>query len=318
MPAQFEEDDLQIIKEMAQHEAEPGFVQKALQTIGKPIDKLMGYVQSADNKYIKKALQKIDSAIVEALRGTVKMANQLTSEDKVRKEYRKQFGIEVGDIRDIRQLPLKQMDRVADAYEVSNGVLVATEGAVLGIASTLAEGIPFAQLAIPAIVTADVTASMTLMSRHVCQIATSYGYSSYDPLNMPDILSAMAPVATSADEGFLILKAGAVYEIREAGKFAAKHAGALLDDVAAPQLIALIRAVAQRLGVVITEKELGLLVPIAGAALNGGLNLAFQQTNHTNAKDYFRRLILIDRYGREAVWSALEAERNLLMNKRLQ
>jgi len=315
MTPPFDDYDVQVIKEIAKHEVEPSFVQKALQSVGKPLDKLMGYVQSADNKYVKKALHKIDAAIVEALKGTVKMANQLTSEGNVKKEYKKQFGIELNDIHEIKQLSLRQMDRVADSYDVSNGVLVATEGAVLGIASTLAEGIPFAQLAIPAIVTADVTASMTLMSRHVCQIATSYGYSSYASVNIPDILSAMAPTTTSADEGFLMLKAGAVYEIREAGKFAAKHVGELLDDIAAPQLVALIRAIAQRLGVIITEKELGLLVPIAGAALNGGLNLAFQQANHTNAKDYFRRLILIDKYGDEEVYKALELERNRWQNK---
>jgi len=198
---------------------------------------------------------------------------------------------------------------------MSNAILVSLEGVLLGAATTFAQGIPLAQLAIPALVVADVSASMTFLSRHVCQVAASYGYSSFDLVNLPDILAAMAPTSSSSDEGFLAVKSLAVAEIRNASNFASKHVGDLLDDMAVPSLVNLIRAVAQKIGVTITEKELGLLVPVAGAVLNGGLNLAFQQTNHTSAKDYFRKLYLINKYGEDNVVNAIQIERKRLQGK---
>jgi hypothetical protein len=73
-------------------------------------------------------------------------------------------------------------------------------------------------------------------------------------------------------------------------------------------MIRLITYVGDRLGVVVTQKELGILVPIAGAVVNSSINVAFQQVGHQTAKDYFRRLILEERYGEELVAYALAQE----------
>src|SRR5205814_9468016 len=89
-------------------------------------------------------------------------------------------------------------------------------------------------------------------------------------------------------------------------------AGMLIDrhllEREAPQMVRLVAFVADRLGVVVTEKELGLLVPIAGALLNSSINLSFQQVGHRTAQDYFRRLILEERYGEELVAYAIAQE----------
>ena len=73
-------------------------------------------------------------------------------------------------------------------------------------------------------------------------------------------------------------------------------------------MIRLIAAVAERLGVTVTQKELGILVPVAGAVLNSSINLAFQQVSHQTAKDYFRRLLLEERYGDELIAVAISSE----------
>jgi hypothetical protein len=83
----------------------------------------------------------------------------------------------------------------------------------------------------------------------------------------------------------------------------------------APQMIRLITTVAERLGVTVTQKELGILVPVAGAVLNGSINLAFQQVSHQTAKDYFRRLLLEDRYGDELIAVAISSEIEELRTK---
>lgn len=54
-----------------------------------------------------------------------------------------------------------------------------------------------------------------------------------------------------------------------------------------------------------TEKEFGMLVPALGIFVNGGLNVMFQQVGHTTAKDYFRLIILGEKYGNEKLISCL-------------
>jgi hypothetical protein len=129
----------------------------------------------------------------------------------------------------------------------------------------------------------------------------------------------MAPQSDDSDEAYLALKTAVITSIRESGQFMARTAGVLLDrqllDREAPQMIRLITYVADRLGIVITQKELGVLVPIAGAVLNSSINMAFQQVGHHTAKDYFRRLLLEDRYGEELVSFAIQQEIGALQDK---
>jgi hypothetical protein len=129
-------------------------------------------------------------------------------------------------------------------------------------------------------------------------------------------MAAMAPQAETSDEGYLALKTAVVTSIRESGQFMARTAQVVLDrqllEREAPQMIRLIAYVSDRLGIVLTQKELGILVPIAGAVLNTSINVAFQQVGHQTAKDYFRRLILEDRYGEDLVGYAIQQEVDLL------
>ena len=122
----------------------------------------------------------------------------------------------------------------------------------------------------------------------------------------------MAPQSDDSEEGYISLKTAVMTSIRESGQFMARTAGMVLDrqvlEREAPQMIRLITYVADRLGIVITQKELGVLLPIAGAVLNSSINVAFQQVGHQTAKDYFRRLILEDRYGDELVAFAIQKE----------
>ncbi|HLH32876.1 MAG TPA: hypothetical protein VKY31_16865, partial [Terriglobia bacterium] len=154
---------------------------------------------------------------------------------------------------------------------------------------------------------------------HTCRIATAYGYSSKKAENLPHLMAAMAPQTDSSDEGYLAIKTAVVTSIREAGQFMSRTTGVLLDrqllEREAPQMIRLITYVADRLGIVVTQKELGVLVPIAGAVLNSSINVAFQQVGHQTAKDYFRRLILEDRYGEELVGYAIQQEIDTLKRK---
>ena len=316
----FTEYEQQIIRELAMHRVQPNAIQRLLANVGKPMVKLMNFGRTSQSRTVRSLSEHIHGWIEEGLIKTFRAANRLANTKDIVKRYAAR-GIQVGDdFESLRFMPLSQLDAVADSFRFGSSLLLGAEGALLGSATTLAEGIPGAQLVIPSLILTDVTSSMTLLSRHTCRIATAYGYSSKKAENLPHLMAAMAPQTESSDEGYLALKTAVVTSIRESGQFMARSASVVLDrqllEREAPQMIRLITYVADRLGIVITQKELGVLVPIAGAVLNSSINVAFQQVGHQTAKDYFRRAILEDRYGEEIVAYAIQQEIAVLQERR--
>ena len=308
----FTEYEQQVIRELAVHRVQPNAVQRLLEGVGKPVAKLMNFGRNSQSRALRGLADHVHGWIEEGLIKTFRVANKLANTKDISKRFAAR-GIRVGDdFESLRFMPLSQLDAVADSFRWSTTLMLGAEGALLGGATTMAEGIPGAQLVIPSLILTDVTTSMTLLSRHTCRIATAYGYSSKNPENLPHLMAAMAPQSETSDEGYLALKTAVVTSIRETGQFMSRTTGVLLDrqllDREAPQMIRLITYVADRLGIVITQKELGILVPIAGAVLNSSINVAFQRVGHQTAKDYFRRLLLEDRYGEELVSYAIQQE----------
>jgi hypothetical protein len=316
----FTEYEQHVIRELATHRVQPNAIHRLLESVGKPMTKLMHLSRKSQNRTIRGLSAHVHGWIEEGLIKTFRVASKLANPREIAKRYAAR-GITVGDdFESLRFMPLSQLDAVADSFRWGSSLLLGAEGALLGSATTMAEGIPGAQLVIPSLILMDVTSSMTLLSRHTCRIATAYGYSSRKMEHLPHLMAAMAPQTESSDEGYLALKTAVVTSIRESGQFMARTAGMVLDrqmlEREAPQMIRLITYVADRLGVVITQKELGILVPIAGAVLNSSINVAFQQVGHQTAKDYFRRLLLEDRYGEELVAYAIQQEVEVLRDRR--
>jgi hypothetical protein len=312
----FTEYEQHVIRELAMHRVQPNAVQRVLETAGRPMAKLINFGRNSQNRAVRGLSAHIHGWIEEGLIKTFRAANRLANTKEITKRYASR-GIKVGDdFESLRYMPLSQLDAVADSFRWGSSVLLGAEGALLGGATTLAEGIPGAQLVIPSLILTDVTSSMTLLSRHTCRLATAYGYSSKRMENLPHLMASMAPQTESSDEGYLALKTAVVTSIRESGQFMSRTASVVLDrqmlEREAPQMIRLIAYVADRLGIVITQKELGVLVPIAGAVLNSSINVAFQQVGHQTAKDYFRRVLLEDRYGEELVTYAIQQEIDVL------
>ncbi len=308
----FTEYEQQVVRELALHRVQPNAIQRLLEGAGRPVAKLLKSGRESNSRALRGLSEKVHGWIEEGLIKTFRVANKLANTKEISKRYAVR-GINVGnDFESLRYMPLSQLDAVADSFRFSSSLLLGVEGALLGGATTVAEGIPGAQLVIPSLILTDITSSMTLLSRHTCRLATAYGYSSRKLENLPHLMAAMAPQSDSSDEGYLALKTAVVTSIRESGQFMARTAGVLLDrqllEREAPQMIRLITYVADRLGVVMTQKELGVLVPVAGAVLNSSINVAFQQVGHNTAKDYFRRVILEDRYGEELVSYAIQHE----------
>jgi len=326
--------DRYVIYEIARHRTHPGPVRRVLDLVGSPVERLSRWAATSESAVVRRVHNTVLSNVEKSLRATVYAALQLQSDDLIIDRFRRR-GQSVKTMDEVRGQSLLDMDAVAEDARAQNAVLLGIEGAVLGALATLGTLIPSAQLAIPAIIAADVAASMTLLSRSATMIASSYGFPARDPVNLPHVLAAMAPTQLDLDEGFVVMKAAALAELRASGEFmrraviqaSARVAGSaasisservvqrVLEETMAsraPTLLRLINSVATRLGIVLTEKELGTLIPVAGAVLNGGLNLAFHQVGHTLAKDYFREQILVERYGpglvSESIRSAMEGD----------
>lgn len=307
----FTEYERRVVHEIARHQVQPNAVQRILETIGKPVGRLFQYARDSQNPALKGISERVQGWIQEGLIKTVQAANRFTGTEEITRRV-EAMDIHVADIESMRYLPMSKLDQIADSFKMSNRVLLGLEGALLGSATTLAVGVPGAQLVIPSLILADVTASITLLSRQTCIIAGVYGFTPKNPENLPHVLAAMAPQTATSDEGYLAIKTAIVGSIRETSRFVAGTAGVMIDrqllEREAPQMIRLIASVTERLGVTVTQKELGILVPVAGAVLNGSINLAFQQVTHQTAKDYFRRLLLEDRYGDELIAVAISSE----------
>jgi hypothetical protein len=307
----FTEYERQVLHEIALHRLQPNSIQRILDTLGKPVGKLFQLARESKVPALKGINDRVQSWVQEGVIKTVQAANRMTGTQEILRRIGAR-GIHVADIESMRYLPMSELDAVAESFKLRSRLLLGVEGALLGSATTLAEGVPGAQLIIPSLILADVTASVALLSRQTCRLASVYGFSPKSAENLPHVLAALAPQTETADEGYVALKAAVVASIRETSLFMSRTAGVLIDrpllQREAPQMVRLIAYVAERLGVTVTQKELGILVPIAGAVLNSSINMAFQQVSHQTAKDYFRQLLLEDRYGDELVSVAISAE----------
>src|SRR5215471_6350341 len=167
----FTEYEQQVIRELALHRVQPNAVHRLLEGVGRPMSKLLELGRHSRSKALRGLADHVHGWIEEGLIKTFRAANRLANTKDISKRYAGR-GIHVGDdFESLRYMPLSQLDAVADSFRWGSTLLLGVEGALLGSATTMAEGIPGAQLVIPSLILTDVTSSMTLLSRHTCRIA---------------------------------------------------------------------------------------------------------------------------------------------------
>ena len=195
----FTEYEQQVIREIALHRVQPNAVHRLLEAAGRPVARLLNIGRQSNSRAVRGLSAHVHGWIEEGLIKTFRAANRLANTKDISKRYAKR-GIQIGDdFESLRFVPMSQLDAVADSFRWGSSVLLGAEGAVLGGVTTIAEGIPGAQLVIPSLILTDITTSMTLLSRHTCRIATAYGYPSRKPEHLPHLVAAMAPQTDNAD-----------------------------------------------------------------------------------------------------------------------
>ncbi|WP_458413285.1 EcsC family protein [Schinkia sp. CFF1] len=312
----FEEYESYVITEIAKEIESPYWFQQLLNVTGKPIDKLIEGAKKIEKLPIRKVTDAVSSAVEEGLITTIKTANKLHNEESILKRFNKVDGISIKEIRDIQNISLKHIDLIANSHKLANRMLLVGEGALMGGLSTVSYVMP---LFIPGIVVADISASMTLLSRHTCQISTSYGFQSNNPVNIPLILEAMLPPSGSEDEGFIQNKVALQNEFRVGFEFIKRNQDEVIDLIGknqAPKVLQILQSLAQRLGITLTEKQLAVLIPVIGAVSNASMNYAFHESSHRNVQNYFRKLLLEDRYGKKEIQEEINKQREIIKNKK--
>src|SRR4051812_34507152 len=156
----FTEYEQHVVRELAIHRVQPNAVHRLLEGAGKPVAKLLNFTRTSRSKTLRGLAEHVHGWIEEGLIKTFRAANRLSNPNEIVKRYASR-GIHVGDdIDSLRFMPLSQLDAVADSFRWGSSLLLGIEGALLGSATTLAEGIPGAQLVIPSLILTDVTSSM--------------------------------------------------------------------------------------------------------------------------------------------------------------
>jgi hypothetical protein len=317
--APFSEYEVYVLREIASRETYPGALRSVLETFGNPLGRFLRRGRKAEHPLRRWTAERTGRLIEHGLIRTLYVGRHFADDRTTLSRYRR-CGIEIQNIGEARSLALEHLDHVADTFKLGGTVLVGTEGALLGAATSMSYMVPGSQLLLPSLILADVAGSMTLLSRHTCRVASAYGFAPTDSKNLPHLFAAMAPRSQDADEGYIAVKLAAVKAVHDAERFLGTGTGHInrhLLERDAPQLIRLITYVARRLGVVISEKNLAVLVPVAGALLNSTVNAAFHRVGHFLAKDYFRRMILDERYGANVVEAAL-ADQKVQLDEHLE
>ena len=212
---------------------------------------------------------------------------------------------------EIRLLPLEIKDEVARRLAHSQTITVSAEGVTAGFLTSLFELVPGLQgLVVPTIL-ADLYATIRMLAQSAVQIGYSYGYNLHNEEDLAHFLVAMAP--TAADARVIEAKLTAHLAARESAMVAARALGQHLTvsmlASGSPFIGSLVDALATRIALYFIEKEGSLLIPIAGAVLQGAINASFARMNYQDARRYFQRLHLIDRYGEDYLEERLAALR---------
>ncbi len=306
------------LAEVAAHVVRPGPLHAVLEVLGAPFETALKRLQASRGRLARRTSEAIDRALRGAVERAVLVGARTASDRGVLATYR-QLGIVLDGHHEVRTLGLEARDRAAQRLRRGGALTLGGEGLALGAATSVAELLPFAQVAVPGLVAADVAASTALLGRHLVQLSSAYGYSvASDRAHLAHVLAAMVPQQYTFDEGFVPVKVMAAGAAREAGEFVLRlgrrSASVGFEEALrslgheAPRLVRLVNLVVERLGLRVSQKSLGMLVPLAGGAVNATLNLAFHQAGHVTGMDYFRILVLSQRYGDEPVRTALEAE----------
>lgn len=272
------------------------------------VRRILQSVEGSPESMAGTLLTRIRSVAREGIIQTLERSATASQYARVEQSLR-QAGSSAATPQAIRMLPLQVKDTVAKELIRVNTRTVAIEGVLAGLCASLCECVPGLQsLTIPTIL-ADIAASIYLLAQNAVRIGYSYGYSLDHVEDIPHFLTSMSPY--TADAALCEGKWMAHAAVRQGGE---RIASAFAQQVALrtivsdnPAFSSLLDSIATRLALRLGEREWGLLIPVAGAVLQGSVNAAFAKSGSAQSIRYFQELHLLDRYGEDYVQARREA-----------
>ncbi len=244
-------------------EEKQNVVSWATESIAKPFewafDKFVpGEIQDKMVKTFEKSLNGINSA------------SQFTFTVKSILKPFEEKGINNKSLTDVRNTELEICDAIAKTYIDSNKLISAFEGASLGMGGLL-------------MMAADIPAVMSINFRMISQIANSFGYNSVtemDKIYMLHIFSLAG--AQNSEERKEIFE-----KLRELSVACADEKNP--NTLGKYSLLKVVQEIAEKMGLSLTKRKLGQLIPIIGAGIGAGMNYKFTLENGQAALMAFRQ-----------------------------
>lgn len=229
--------------------------------------------------------ESISQPIVDALNGALlvaqDVANGLVRSGALLEEVRglravKESGLHVETLADLRRVPIEVLDDISKTTMQGGKALAGGKGALLGLGGIVG-------------MVVDMPALITLNLRFISQIAATYGFD----------------VTTSEEERMFALSILGASSTSQGAKTAFLKN---LNDIAVAvskgktwrylndkTVVQIIQQIAKALGVRLTKKTLGRIVPVIGSLVAGGSNYKFTHDNLVAARMMYRKRWLIER-----------------------
>ncbi len=257
-----------FLSEAAQYLEHPSFLMRVAERLGKPLEWLVAQLPEVAHQAAHKALEKALEVAVMTLPEQVDTPTE----------------------------PLPDADWTPTLHTLATAVSGALGGA-LGVMG-LAVELPF---------------STGVIMRSIASIAQSYGEDIRDPAVQLECLAVLShggppDAQASMDSAYLTSRTSLTVLLREASGFMARvSARELAEAVAkgtAPRVLVLLAQIANRFGVVVSQKFFAQALPLIGALGGGFVNAAFADHFQRVARYHFGIRSLERRYGSVLVLDA--------------
>lgn len=224
------------------------------------------------------ALGEVVNRLINALTGVCNDAAQFSVwSQAILARYRREGFTQIQGLEDIRRLTLENVDKTIGPLALKYKGLALAEGVGAGAAG-------FLGLAV------DIPAVITLNLRAIGEYATYYGFDVEHQEEKLYALYIFSLVSSPTDEA----KSLTLAHLSSIGKAAvAKKAWSELEKSV---MVNTIRRVANMLGIRLTKAKLAQAVPIIGAFIGGGYNVAFTANVCDAASHLYRERFLLAKY----------------------
>ena len=188
----------------------------------------------------------------------------------------KGLGLKITELSDLSHVPISVLDEISNTTLKGGKVLAGGKGVLLGLAGIIG-------------MVVDLPALITLNLRFISQIAATYGFDvSQSEEERLFALNVLGASSSSQAAKTIFLKNLNEIAVAVGKRKTWKYLNSKL-------IVQLIQQIAKALGLKLTKKKLGQILPVVGSVVAGGSNYKFTHDNLVAARMMYRKRWLIQR-----------------------